>query len=66
VSKVDLLGWSVGTQRAGLYAMQHPERVGKLILYAPQWKGTAWYRDRVRKRIEKWRKAPKAVPPTAE
>src|SRR5260370_9217576 len=52
VSKVDLLGWSVGTQRAGLYAMQHPERVGKLILYAPQWKGTAWYRDRVRKRIE--------------
>src|SRR5882672_4636720 len=52
VSKVDLLGWSAGTQRAGLYAMQHPERVGKLILYAPQWKGTAEYRDRLRKRIE--------------
>jgi len=52
VSKVDLLGWSAGTQRVGLYAMQHPERVGKLILYAPQWKGTADYRDRVRKRIE--------------
>jgi pimeloyl-ACP methyl ester carboxylesterase len=52
VSKVDLLGWSAGTQRAGLYAMQHPERVGKLILYAPQWKGTAEYRELVRKRIE--------------
>jgi pimeloyl-ACP methyl ester carboxylesterase len=41
VNKVDLLGWSAGTQRAGLYAMQHPERVRKLILYAPHWKGTA-------------------------
>jgi pimeloyl-ACP methyl ester carboxylesterase len=52
VSKIDLLGWSAGTQRAGLYTMQHPERVAKLILYAPAWKGTAEYRDRVRKRIE--------------
>jgi pimeloyl-ACP methyl ester carboxylesterase len=52
VSKVDLLGWSAGTQRAGLYAMQHPERVAKLILYAPHWKGTAQYREGVRKRIE--------------
>ncbi len=52
VSKVDLLGWSAGTQRAGLYAMQHPERVGKLILYAPQWKGTAEYREQVRRRVE--------------
>jgi pimeloyl-ACP methyl ester carboxylesterase len=52
VSKVDLLGWSAGTQRAGLYAMQHPERVGKLILYAPQWKGTAEYHEQLRKRID--------------
>lgn len=52
VDKVDLLGWSAGTQRAGLYAMQHPERVGKLILYAPQWKGTAGYREQLRKRID--------------
>ena len=52
VSKVDLLGWSAGTQRAGLYAMQHPERVAKLVLYAPQWKGTAEYRDRARARID--------------
>jgi pimeloyl-ACP methyl ester carboxylesterase len=52
VGKVDLLGWSAGTQRAGLYAMQHPERVGKLILYAPQWKGNAEYREQLRKRID--------------
>jgi pimeloyl-ACP methyl ester carboxylesterase len=52
VNKIGLLGWSAGTQRAGLYAMQHPERVAKLILYAPQWKGTAASRDRVRQRIE--------------
>lgn len=52
VSSVNLLGWSAGTQRAGLYAMQHQERIRKLILYAPHWKGTADYRDRVRKRIE--------------
>jgi pimeloyl-ACP methyl ester carboxylesterase len=50
--KINLLGWSAGTQRAGLYAMQHPERVAKLILYAPQWKGTAEYRERLRKRID--------------
>ena len=52
VRTVDLLGWSAGTQRAGLYAMQHPERVAKLILYAPHWKGSAEYRERVRKRID--------------
>ena len=52
VSNVDLLGWSAGTQRVGLYAMQHPERVAKLILYAPHWKGTAEYRARVEKRIQ--------------
>lgn len=52
VSKVDLLGWSAGTQRAGLFAMQRPDRVAKLILYAPHWKGTAEYRDKVQKRID--------------
>lgn len=52
VSKVDVLGWSAGTQRAGLFAMQHPDRVAKLILYAPLWKGTSEYHSRVRKRIE--------------
>ena len=52
LSKLDLLGWSAGTLRAGLYAMQHPDRVQKLILYAPCWKGDPQYLDRVRKRIE--------------
>lgn len=52
VSKVDLLGWSAGTLRAGFYAMRHPDQVAKLILYAPIWRGTTQYRERVRKRIE--------------
>jgi pimeloyl-ACP methyl ester carboxylesterase len=51
VSKLCLLGWSRGTQRAGLYAMEHPERVSKLILYAPHWKGTATFLENVQKRI---------------
>jgi len=52
LGKVNLLGWSAGTQRAGLYAMQHAGRVAKLILYAPNWKGTAEYRSNLHKRIE--------------
>ncbi len=52
VSKVDLLGWSAGTQRAGMYVMQHPERVARLILYAPVWNATPEYREQVRKKIE--------------
>jgi pimeloyl-ACP methyl ester carboxylesterase len=51
-NKIDLLGWSAGTQRVGLFAMQHPDKVAKLILYAPHWKGTEEYRARVRKRVE--------------
>lgn len=38
VDKISILGWSCGAQRVGLYAMDHPERVGKLILYATAWK----------------------------
>jgi pimeloyl-ACP methyl ester carboxylesterase len=52
VEKVYLLGWSAGTQRAGLFTMQHPERVAALILYAPHWKGTAEYKMSVQKRME--------------
>jgi pimeloyl-ACP methyl ester carboxylesterase len=52
LGKIDLLGWSAGTLRAGLYAMQHPERVQKLILYAPTWKGSAEYREQIRRKIE--------------
>jgi pimeloyl-ACP methyl ester carboxylesterase len=35
VEKVHLLGWSWGTNIAGLYAMQHPQKVNRLVLYAP-------------------------------
>lgn len=52
VSKVDLLGCSAGTQRAGRYAMEHPERVARLILHAGFWKGSEEFRDTNRKRIE--------------
>lgn len=41
VEKISLLGWSWGTQTTGLYAMSHPEKVSKLILYALGWKGSA-------------------------
>jgi pimeloyl-ACP methyl ester carboxylesterase len=52
VLKINLLGGSAGTQRAGVFAMEHPERVAKLILYAGFWKGTAEFRELNRKRIE--------------
>ncbi len=39
VSSVDILGWSWGTQVAGLYAQNNPATVGKLVLYAPFWNG---------------------------
>lgn len=37
VSKVVLIGWSWGATVAGLYATQVPDRVERLVLYAPQW-----------------------------
>lgn len=52
VTRIDLLGWSAGTQRAGVFAMDHPEKVTKLVLYAPFWKGTPEFREFQRKRIE--------------
>ncbi len=33
--KIDVLGWSWGTMTAGRFAAEHPEHLGKLILYAP-------------------------------
>jgi pimeloyl-ACP methyl ester carboxylesterase len=39
VNKISILGWSWGTQTTGLYTMHHPEKVGKLILFAMGWKG---------------------------
>lgn len=52
VSKIDLLGASAGTQRAGVFAMEHPDQVAKLILHAGFWKATAEFREMNRKRIE--------------
>ena len=34
-SRIDVLGWSWGTMTAGRFAAEHPEHLGKLILYAP-------------------------------
>src|SRR5215471_1526813 len=52
VSKINLLGGSAGTQRVGVFTMEHPERVAKVILYAGFWKGTSEFREFNRKRIE--------------
>ena len=52
VTKVNLLGWSAGTQRVGVFTMQNPDKVAKLILYAPFWKGTEEFRAFNAKRIE--------------
>jgi pimeloyl-ACP methyl ester carboxylesterase len=46
VGKISLLGWSWGTQTSGLYTMDHPEKVLKLILYAMAWKGNPAGRNR--------------------
>jgi len=35
VQRVNLLGWSWGTNITGLFTMQHPEKVNRLVLYAP-------------------------------
>lgn len=52
VARINLLGWSAGTQRAGVFTMDNPDKVAKLILYAPFWKGTAEFREFQRKRRE--------------
>ncbi len=52
LARIHLLGWSAGTQRAGVFAMENPDKVAKLILYAPFWKGTAEFREFQRKRME--------------
>ncbi|PYQ46057.1 MAG: hypothetical protein DMF77_02320, partial [Acidobacteria bacterium] len=35
VDKVSIIAWSRGGPRAGAYAARHPDKVNKLILYAP-------------------------------
>ena len=46
IQKLSILGWSWGTQTAGLFTMRHPEKVGNLILYAMLWKGTPEFKQR--------------------
>jgi pimeloyl-ACP methyl ester carboxylesterase len=41
VAKVSLIAWSLGGPRAGGYAAQHPEKVHKLVLFAPAYNRTA-------------------------
>lgn len=35
--KIDVMGWSWGTTIAGGYAAAHPDKVNRLVLYAPVW-----------------------------
>jgi pimeloyl-ACP methyl ester carboxylesterase len=37
VAKIDLLGWSWGTEIMGWYTAQHNDKVNRLVLYAPLW-----------------------------
>jgi pimeloyl-ACP methyl ester carboxylesterase len=37
VKRVDLLGWSWGSQVAGLFAETYPQRTGRLVLYGSHW-----------------------------
>lgn len=41
VSKVSLVAWSLGGPRAGGYAAQHADKVGRLVLLAPAYNRTA-------------------------
>ena len=37
IERLDLLGWSWGTTQMATYTARNPQRVNKLVLYAPQW-----------------------------
>lgn len=37
LSKLDAMGWSWGTTIAAGFAAEHPDRVNRLVLYAPLW-----------------------------
>lgn len=41
VAKVSLVSWSLGGPRAGGYAAQHPEKVHRLVLFAPAYNRTS-------------------------
>jgi len=37
IARLDLLGWSWGTTTMATYTTQHPDKVERLVLYAPVW-----------------------------
>src|ERR1700674_2524182 len=37
IARLDLIGWSWGTTLMATYATQHPDKVERLVLYAPAW-----------------------------
>jgi pimeloyl-ACP methyl ester carboxylesterase len=41
VDKVSLVAWSLGGPRAGGYAAQHPDKVSRLVLFAPAYNRTS-------------------------
>lgn len=41
VPKLSLMGWSWGTVIIGAYAADHPDKVDRLVLYAPVWLRTS-------------------------
>ena len=41
VEKVSLIAWSLGGPRAGGYAAQHPDKVNRLVLFAPAYNRNA-------------------------
>jgi pimeloyl-ACP methyl ester carboxylesterase len=41
VEKVSLIAWSLGGPRAGGYAAQHPDKVNRLVLFAPAYNRSA-------------------------
>jgi pimeloyl-ACP methyl ester carboxylesterase len=45
IPRLKALGWSWGTQIAGIYAAEHPDRLSKLILYGNVWKGLPEWRN---------------------
>ena len=64
VSKVDLLGWSWGTQYGGMFVMAHPEKVRKYVSYAQMHLDSPDLAKR-RQRIDAFRKNPYVVIPEA-
>ena len=41
VERVSLVGWSLGGHRVGVYAAQHPDKVDRLVLLAPNYVRTS-------------------------